>query len=105
MQISDSGSVVVVTVVSGQCQTLWRAIESYHVLGRRSFVLDLSHVDLLNSVNIAAIITVRSKLTATGGKLALAGLKPRMQEIFRVFRLDRLFDLGLDLAAATRAVA
>ena len=105
MQISDNGTVVVVAVVSGQCQSLWRSIESYQVLGRRSFVLDLSRIDLLNSVNIAAIITVRSKLTAAGGKLALAGLKPRLQEIFRVFRLDRLFDLGLDLPAATRAVS
>ncbi len=97
MQVSDRESVVVVSVTSGQCLALWRTIEPYHVLGRRTFVLDLSRVEFFNSLNIAAIITARNKLIASGGTLSLAGLNPRMQAIFRALRLERLFDLNLSL--------
>lgn len=94
MHISDSGKVVVVTVVSGQCLTLWRTCEPLHTLGRRAFVVDLSSVEFLNSVNVAAILIARNRLSVGGSELVIAGLTPRLLEVFRALRLERLFDLS-----------
>ncbi len=104
MQVSERGGVVVVTVISGQCLTLWRTIEPFYSLGHRAFVLDLSQVEFLNSVNVAAILTARNKVATNEGELLLAGLTPRMLEVFLALRLERLFDLHLDLASACALV-
>ena len=104
MQVSERGAVVVVTVVSGQCLNLWRTIEPFLANGRRAFVLDLSEVEFLNSVNVAAILTARNKVGSSEGELLLAGLSPRMLEVFHALRLERLFDLHLDLPSACALV-
>ena len=105
MLISDSGKVVVVTVVSDQCLTLWRTCEPYLALGRRAFVLDLSQVEFLNSVNVAAILIARNRLSVGGSELLIAGLTPRLLEVFRALRLERLFDVSLTREAALQLFA
>ena len=99
MQISDRETKVVITVTSGQCLALWRGLEPYHALGRRTFVLDLSRCEFLNSVNVAAILIARSKLAGVGATLTVVGLTPRMQAIFRALRLERIFELNLPVTA------
>jgi len=103
MQVQERDRVVVVSVQADQCGQLWRTIEPHLDAGKRSFVLDLSGITFLNSVNIAAIIAARNKVLAGGGKIALANLSEHVKAVFRVLKLDRLFDLDLDVAKAATA--
>jgi len=73
--------------------------------GVRAFVLDFSNVEYLNSMNIAAIIALRSRLEKRGAQLALANLREQVVSIFRVLKLERLFALDHDLDRALEAVA
>ncbi|MBA2479044.1 MAG: STAS domain-containing protein [Planctomycetes bacterium] len=104
MHVMERNGVVVVTVVDDQCASLWKTLEPFIEAGKRNCVLDLSQVGFLNSVNIAAIIAARNKVVAAGGKIAVADIKDRVKSIFRVLKLDRLFDLNRNLDAAILAV-
>ena len=105
MQVQERDRVVVVSVQADLCGQLWRTIEPHLDAGKRSFVLDLGGIPFLNSVNIAAIIAARNKVLAGGGKIALANLGDHVKAVFRVLKLERLFDLELDLPRATAAAA
>lgn len=104
MQVTENDNVVVVSVAEDQCSTLWKTIEPYLGMGKKAIVLDFSHVNFLNSVNIAAIISTRNKVVAGGGKIAVAEIKDRVKAVFRVLKLERLFDLNQDLKSALTAV-
>ena len=104
MNITENDNVVVVSVAEDQCSTLWKSIEPYLAMGKKSIVLDFSHVNFLNSVNIAAIISTRNKVVAGGGKIAVAEIKDRVKAVFRVLKLERLFDLNQDQNAAIASV-
>jgi len=104
MHITENDNVVVVSVAEDQCSTLWKTIEPYLAMGKKSIVLDFSHVNFLNSVNIAAIISTRNKVVAAGGKIAVSEIKDRVKAVFRVLKLERLFDLNLDQKAAIISV-
>lgn len=104
MQVQEREGVVVVSVVEDQCSALWKTLEPYVDGGKKGCVLDMSQVMFLNSVNIAAIIALRNKVVGAGGKLAIADLKDRVKSIFRVLKLDRLFDLNRTMDAAVASV-
>ena len=55
------------------------------------WLLDLSAVDYMGSSVLGLMINVRQHVKSGGGKLALAGLTPRMSQIFRTCCLERLF--------------
>jgi anti-sigma B factor antagonist len=104
MQVQEADGVVVVTLGEDECIGLWKALEPHVDAGRKNIVLDMGQVAFLNSVNIAAIIAARNKVVGLGGKLAIADLRDRVRSIFKVLKLDRLFDLGRSLDAAIAAV-
>ncbi len=104
MRLDERGEVIVISLLGEECGQLWKEIEPHVQRGRKRFVLDLSGVGFLNSMNIAAMIGVRNKLQPSGGRLMLAGLQEPIKAIFRILKLERLFDLNLDVAGAVRAV-
>lgn len=93
MQVSEESGAVIVMVDQNGCNEIWSTIESQVGDGRNAVVLDFSEVDYLNSINIAAIITLRNKVMQNGGRMALTGLKDQIASIFRVLKLERMFDL------------
>jgi anti-anti-sigma factor len=104
MQVQDMDGVVVVTLVADQAVGLWRAIEPHVDAGHTHVVIDLSAVEFLNSVNIAAIIAARKKVLAVNGRFAIANCRDRVKAIFRVLKLDQLFALDRTLESAIAAV-
>ena len=74
MQAYEKDQIIVVTVAADQCATLGKVIEAYLEQGKRAFVFDMGKATFLNSVNIATIIAARNKITASGGKAAVANL-------------------------------
>lgn len=104
MQVQERDGVLVVSVIDDQCAAIWKAIEPRVSAGEKLVVLDFAQVGFLNSVNIAAIISTRNKVAGAGGKLAVANLKDRIKSVFRVLKLERLFDLDQPLEGAFAAV-
>jgi anti-anti-sigma factor len=58
------------------------------------WLLDLSAVDYMGSSVLGLMINIRQHIKTGGGKLALAGLTPRMAQIFRTCCLEKLFQIG-----------
>lgn len=101
MKVVDQGPALVVAVDPGNCAGLLKALEPGLSAGTRSrVVLDFSEVAFINSVNIAQVVALRQRLIAQGVELRVAGLRENIRAVFRILRLDKLFALDLDLAAA-----
>lgn len=104
MQIHEHDQVMVVEIVDEQCGLLAKLIEPQLEAGKRSFVFDLAKANFLNSVNIASLIAVRNRIVAAGGRVAVANLADNIKSVFRILKLERLFDLDLSLDAALAKV-
>jgi anti-sigma B factor antagonist len=100
MHVQERGQVVIAAMDNDESASLWRVLEPYVDRGRRTFVLDLSRVTFLNSVAIAAIIAARNRVCAAGGRFHIANLRDTVRAVFRVLKLERVFDLDLDLERA-----
>jgi anti-anti-sigma factor len=59
--------------------------------GERYIVLVLSHLFYVDHAGLGVLAQVSSHLAQHGGKLALAGLLPKIRETFALSRLDSLF--------------
>lgn len=104
-QVQFDGGVAVIRVDEHDCAGLWPLLRPLIEDGRRAFVLDFTEVDYLNSMNIAAIISLRSRLEDRGARLLLCCMRPQVASIFRVLKLERLFDLTLERDAAVHRAA
>jgi len=63
-------------------------------------ILDLSDVDFVDSSGLGAIVAVM-KFLGPGRKLDLAGLKPDVEKVFQLTRIDTVFGIYGDVDAAT----
>ena len=68
------------------------------------WVLDLSSVNYMGSSVLGLMINIRQHIKSGGGKLALAGLTPRMAAIFHTCCLEKLFTIAKTRDDAVRAV-
>jgi anti-sigma B factor antagonist len=61
---------------------------------RLSLVLDLSDVGYLSSAMIGKLVAVNKGVRALKGRMAIAGLKPALLQMFKVTGLDKLFEFS-----------
>lgn len=100
MQVHEQNQVTIITILNEECGGLLKTVEPMLEKGRLKFVFDMSHATFLNSVNIAAIIATRNRIAATGGKVAVSNLADNIKAVFRILKLERLFDLNFNLDQA-----
>lgn len=100
--IEADNDILIVQVEPEECGALWRKLED-RLTDIRGVVLDFSQVGYLNSMNIAAIISLRSKLEREQRHLELAGLSTGLASVFRVLKLERLFNLEQNREQAVSA--
>jgi anti-sigma B factor antagonist len=62
--------------------------------------IDLSGVSYIDSSGIAVFIEAMQRIQAYGGKLGLFGIRKSVQTIFEIARLDQVFRIFPDKAAA-----
>lgn len=55
--------------------------------------VDLSGVNMVTSLVLAKLIALNGELRAAGGRLTLANAKPVVREVFKVTRLDTVFEI------------
>ena len=63
--------------------------------------VDLSGVSYIDSSGLAIFIEAMQRIQSYGGKLALFGIQESVKAIFEIARLDRVFTIYPDKAAAT----
>lgn len=66
--------------------------------------VDFSRVTFIDSSGLAVFVETMQRVNAYGGKLALYGLHDTVEAIFHIARLDQVFRIFPDEAAARRAL-
>jgi anti-sigma B factor antagonist len=69
----------------------------------KQLVVDMTKVKYIDSSGLAVLIEGMQNVEAYGGKFALAGLQPNVRPIFEIARLDQVFRIFPDIAAALAA--
>ena len=81
-------------------QELFQLVETE---GRKKLLLDFTSVDFLGSAALGKLITLDKKVKQHKGVLKLAAIQPEILEVFRITKLDRLFDIRDEEADALAA--
>ncbi len=99
LDIADRGEV---TVASVRCRKLYQqAVPAFRAemlglveQGRRSVLVDLSGVDVMNSSALGVVILTYDRVTKAGGRFAVAGLGAILKELFERMHLGDLFPMA-----------
>ena len=110
LQTNEVGEVTVVRFVDRKIldeaniqelgQELFQLIEEEN---RTKLLLNFSNVEFLSSAALGKLITLDKKVKAHGGLLKLSNIRPEIYEVFAITKLNKLFDIKDDEAAALAA--
>jgi anti-sigma B factor antagonist len=70
----------------------------------RVLFVDFSGVTFIDSSGLAVLVEALQRLDAQGGELALYGIHGPVETVFHLARLDQVFQIFPDEAAARRAL-
>lgn len=59
-------------------------------------LVDFSNVKFLSSVMLGVLIRISKRVYERDGKLGLCGINPKIYEIFKITRLNKIFDIYED---------
>ncbi len=68
-------------------------------------VLDFSNVVFLSSAVLGLLIRVSKKIYESQGRLRLCSISPKILEIFKITRLDKVFEICEDQTEAIQSLA
>jgi anti-sigma B factor antagonist len=71
-------------------EQLFRLVEN---LERKKLVLDFGKVEYLSSAALGKLITLQKKLKTVGGWLVLCNIEAKIHEVFKVSKLDKVFEI------------
>lgn len=79
--------------IEGIAQQLYDLVDK---LDRKQLVLDFSNVRFLSSQTLGVLLTLRKKLQIIKGRMVICGLRKQLYEVFRISKLDKLFEFQPD---------
>ena len=90
----DLGDLQVIKPIDGmlEAESLESLLDSVTVRSGGTLTLDLSNVRYVSSNALGKLINLKKKLGGEKAKLRLRSLHPDLQEVFRICRLDHVFD-------------
>ncbi len=68
-------------------------------------LLDFDHVEHLSSAALGMLITLNKKLSERNGRLVLVNIRPQIYEVFKITRLNKLFNIQKNRDDAIKAFA
>lgn len=71
--------------------------------GAKRFVLNLGRVEMIDSYGIGELARSYSAVRQAGGAMKLAGVSPKVLQVLEISRLNTVFEIHPDEAAAIRA--
>lgn len=104
---ADCGSVAVLTIEEPRldatiAEAFRDAARELVQDGPEVYVVDLSHVMFIDSSGVGALVGLL-KFVGRDRKLELCGLNPAVHKVFRLTRLDTVFQIGDTVKACLRA--
>ncbi|AGI67019.1 putative anti-sigma-factor antagonist [Octadecabacter antarcticus 307] len=72
--------------------------------GAAQLVIDFKDVSFLDSSGLGALVGILKKI-GNRGDLAVSGLKPDVEQMFRICRMDRVFTVYGDVETAVQTMA
>lgn len=66
----------------------------------RRIVLDFSTIKMISSQALGVLLGLRQKLTEHDGRLVICGIDPRLYRVFKITKLQDVFDFFQDKASA-----
>ena len=67
------------------------------------FLFDFEHVEYLSSNALGMLIGLQRRVVQGKGRLKVAGINEEVMEVFRITKLDTVFDIYRDAPAAIEA--
>lgn len=61
--------------------------------GKKRIVLDLQHVNFIDSSGLGALISILKRVTGDGGELKLYGMTREVRALFELVRMHRIFEV------------
>ena len=68
-------------------------------------MLNFANVKFLSSAVLGLLIRISKKIYQRNGQLKLCGINSKIFDIFKITRLDRVFDIYGDVNAAVASLA
>lgn len=62
--------------------------------GVHNLTLDLSGLDYVDSSGLGVLISIHKRCLQKGGKMTITGLRGMVEELFKLTRLDLVFNVG-----------
>ncbi|MDG2424894.1 MAG: STAS domain-containing protein [Phycisphaerales bacterium] len=70
-----------------------------------SMIIDFGNVEHLSSAALGILITMNSRIGDMGGKMCLSNIRPEIFEVFKITKLDRIFNIHETVKAAREGMA
>jgi anti-sigma B factor antagonist len=80
--------------------------EMFHLIdapNRGRLLLNFSSVEFLSSAALGKLLLLEKKVKARSGTLKLCNIRPEIYEVFKITKLNRLFEIKEDEAEALAA--
>ena len=61
--------------------------------GNRNFIFNFSQCDFIDSTGLGALVSIYKKCVEKGGSIKLKTLKPDVEKLFKLTRLDKVFEI------------
>ncbi len=111
MKVKDQleGDIVLIQfsgkIMAGNDLTSFHGRVHYYLgLNKRRFVVDMEHVEWMNSAGLGALIAAYTSIKKAGGRFALADIT-NIQNLLNITQLVRVFDTFDSRLEALKAVA
>ena len=61
--------------------------------GQKDFIFNFSQCDFIDSTGLGALVSIYKKCIEQGGSIKLKSLKPEVEKLFKLTRLDKVFEI------------
>lgn len=60
--------------------------------GQKNFIFNFNDCNFIDSTGLGALVAVYKKCAEKNGSIKLKGLKPEVEKLFKLTRLDKVFE-------------
>jgi len=99
----DGASVVALDgriMLGEESDALREKVKSLIAEGNKNIVLNMDHMEYIDSTGLGILVSLHVSARARGGTLKLSNLGPRFHEILRITKLVKVFEVCNTEAAA-----
>jgi len=61
--------------------------------GKKDFIFDFSKCNFIDSTGLGELVSIYKKCAEKGGGIKLKSLRPEVEKLFKLTRLDRVFEI------------